>query len=107
MPTNIDQLYVEQQVSLRFPAFDQRQTPELFGRVVQISADAFQDENSQTSYYRAEIVLSEGEQNRLPKGITLIPGMPVEAFIRTADRTPLAYLVKPFTDYFALAFREG
>jgi HlyD family secretion protein len=32
--------------------------------------------------------------------------MPVEAFIRTADRTPLAYLVKPFTDYLAKAFRE-
>jgi HlyD family secretion protein len=32
--------------------------------------------------------------------------MPVEAFIRTVDRTPLAYLMKPFTDYFNRAFRE-
>jgi HlyD family secretion protein len=32
--------------------------------------------------------------------------MPVEAFIRTDDRTPMAYLVKPFTDYFVRAFRE-
>ncbi len=107
LPINIDQLSVDQNVSLRFPALDQRQTPELFGRVVQISADAFQDEGSQVSYYRAEIVLSEGEIDRLPEGVTLIPGMPVEAFIRTADRTPLAYLVKPFTDYFAKAFRES
>ena len=36
----------------------------------------------------------------------LIPGMPVEAFIRTANRTPLEYLLKPLTDYFAKAFRE-
>ena len=56
--------------------------------------------------YRAEIALSEGEQARLPEGVTLIPGMPVEAFIRTADRTPLDYLTKPLTDYFAKAFRE-
>ncbi|WP_146588469.1 HlyD family type I secretion periplasmic adaptor subunit [Puniceibacterium confluentis] len=107
LPIHIDQLFTDQTVSLRFPALNQRQTPELFGRVVQISADAFQDEGSQVSYYRAEIVLSEGEIDRLPEGSTLIPGMPVEAFIRTADRTPLAYLVKPFTDYFAKAFRES
>ncbi len=103
---HIDQLFVNQEVSLRFAALDQRQTPELFGRVVQISADAFEDESTRVRYYRAEIVLSEGQIDRLPEGTALIPGMPVEAFIRTADRTPLAYLLKPFTDYFARAFRE-
>lgn len=106
-PIHIDQLFLDQEVSLRFSALDQRKTPELFGRVVQISADAFQDEASRVSYYRAEIVLSEGEQARLPEGTVLIPGMPVEAFIRTADRTPLAYLVQPFADYFSKALREG
>jgi HlyD family secretion protein len=106
-PIHIDQLFVDQEVSLRFSALDQRQTPELFGRVVLISADAFEDQNSRVRYYRAEIVLKDGEIDRLPEGSVLIPGMPVEAFIRTADRTPLAYLVKPFTDYFAKAFREG
>lgn len=106
-PIHIDQLFVEQDVSLRFSALDQRQTPELFGRVVQISADAFEDQASRARYYRAEIVLKEGEIDRLPSGSALIPGMPVEAFIRTEDRTPLAYLVKPFTDYFSKALREG
>ena len=33
--------------------------------------------------------------------------MPVEAFIQTEARTPLAYLLKPFTDYFNRAFRES
>ncbi len=106
-PIHIDQLFVDQEVSLRFSSLDQRETPELFGSVVQISADAFEDQTSRIRYYRAEIVLNEGEIDRLPSGSTLIPGMPVEAFIRTADRTPLAYLVKPFTDYFAKAFRES
>lgn len=103
---HVDKLFVGQEVTLRFSALDQRTTPELFGRVTQISADAFEDEATRASYYRAEIALSEGEQARLPEGSTLLPGMPVEAFIRTADRTPLAYLVKPFTDYLAKAFRE-
>lgn len=105
-PIHIDKLFVNQEVTLRFSALDQRETPELMGRVVQVSADAFEDEASRQSYYRAEIVLSEGEQARLPEGTTLIPGMPVEAFIRTEDRTPIAYLVKPVTDYFVKAFRE-
>ncbi|MEM9793362.1 MAG: HlyD family type I secretion periplasmic adaptor subunit, partial [Pseudomonadota bacterium] len=38
--------------------------------------------------------------------LVLLPGMPVEAFIRTGDRTPLNYLVKPLSDYFTKAFRE-
>lgn len=105
-PIHIDKIHVGQDVTLRFSALDQRRTPELVGQVAQISADAFEDEATQQSYYRAEIVLSEGEQAKLPEGVTLIPGMPVESFIRTADRTPIAYLVKPFTDYFTKAFRE-
>jgi len=105
-PIHIDKIFLGQDVTLRFSALDQRETPELTGQVVQISADSFTDENTQQSYYRAEIVLSEGEQARLPEGTTLIPGMPVEAFIRTQDRTPIAYLLKPFTDYFAKALRD-
>lgn len=105
-PIHIDEIYLNQAVSLRFSSLDQRQTPELFGEVVQISADAFEDQASRMRYYRAKIILQDGEIDRLPPGVVLIPGMPVEAFIRTADRTPLQYLVKPFTDFFAKAFRE-
>ncbi|MFD3188702.1 HlyD family type I secretion periplasmic adaptor subunit [Sedimentitalea sp. HM32M-2] len=106
-PIHIDKIRVGQPVTLRFSALDQRLTPELFGTVVQVSADAFDDNNSQGSFYRAEIVLNEGEQDKLPEGTVLIPGMPVETFIRTDDRTPLAYLVKPLADYFTKAFRES
>jgi HlyD family secretion protein len=104
-PTNIDSVTFGQEVILRFPALDQRTTPELAGRVTQISADAFQDEATRMSYYRVEITLNDGETDKLPEGVSLIPGMPAESFIRTADRTPMAYLVKPLSDYFAKAFR--
>lgn len=104
---HIDQLVSGQDVTLRLSALDQRNTPELYGRVIQISADAFEDEATGQSYYRAEIVLNPGEFEKLPEGTVLIPGMPVEAFIRTGDRTPLAYLVKPMADYFTRAFRES
>ncbi|MDZ7711477.1 MAG: HlyD family type I secretion periplasmic adaptor subunit [Roseovarius sp.] len=103
---HIDKLFIGQEVTLRFAALDQRTTPALMGRVTRISADAFEDETTRTPYYRAGIVLGEGQIARLPEDVTLVPGMPVETFIRTADRTPLAYLAKPFTDYLARAFRE-
>ena len=106
-PTDIDQIFVGQDVTLRFSALDQRETPELFGKVSLVSADSFQDQNSGISYYRAEIELNESELGRLPEGAILLPGMPVESFIRTRDRSPLGYLLKPLADYFVKAFRES
>ena len=106
-PIHIDQMFVSQDVNLRFSALDQRRTPELTGQVTLVSADTFQDEVSGQPYYRAEIILREGEAARLPDGIQLVPGMPVEAYIRTADRSPIAFLVKPLADYFTQAFRES
>ena len=105
-PIDVDQVYVGQEVVLRFSALDVRLTPELFGTVQKISADAFSDPNTGMSYYRAEIALKEGEAAKVGDQ-PIIPGMPVESYIRTDDRTPIAYLVKPFTDYFNKALRES
>jgi HlyD family secretion protein len=106
-PIHIDQIIMGQKVNLRFSALDQRTTPELVGHVTLISADAFEDDALGVTYYRAEIALDLGEISKLNEGDTLIPGMPVEAFIRTADRAPIAYLIKPLADYFKRAFRES
>ncbi|MCV2893092.1 HlyD family type I secretion periplasmic adaptor subunit [Lentibacter sp. XHP0401] len=107
VPTiHVDKIYTGQSVNLRFSALDQRRTPELFGEVVRVSADAFTDDASGASYYRAEIALKEGELGKLPEGAALIPGMPAEAFILTSEQSPMDYLIKPFWDYFEQAFRE-
>ncbi|MEL7254211.1 MAG: HlyD family type I secretion periplasmic adaptor subunit [Pseudomonadota bacterium] len=105
-PVHVDLLFVGQTVSLRFSALDQSRTPELFGELIGISADTFQDEVTGVSYYRAEVTLPPEERARLDPDVELRPGMPVEVFIRTDDRTPIGYLVKPLADYFARAFRE-
>lgn len=105
-PIHIDEVFPGQAVHLRFPALSSRTTPDLNGTVVQVSPDAFVDETKGISFYRAELALDAHELEKLPEGAKLLPGMPVEAFLRTHDRTPLAYLLKPFTDYFARAFRE-
>ncbi|WP_254442977.1 HlyD family type I secretion periplasmic adaptor subunit [Ruegeria sp. HKCCA4633] len=102
---HVDQLHVGQPVALRFPAFNQRETPELDGQVYNVSADTFTDEQSGFTFYRAEVELNDGQIDRL-NGQELLPGMPVEALIKTDERTPLSYLVKPMADYFNRAFRE-
>lgn len=102
---HVDQLHIGQPVALRFPAFNQRETPEIDGRVTTVSADTFTDENTGQVFYRAEVVPEDDQIERL-NGQALLPGMPVEAMIKTDERTPLSYLVKPMADYFNRAFRE-
>lgn len=106
IPTvHIADVAVGQTVRLMFPSFPSSTTPELNGQVVLVSADALTDPVLNFPYYRAEITLSAEEVARL--GETLLPGMPVEAFLQTRDRTPLSYLLQPFTAYFTQAFRES
>ena len=105
-PVHIDEVRAGQPARLHFSAFNNRTTPELMGTVVLVSADALTDERTGATYYRAEILPDPGEVAKLV-GLTLVPGMPVEAYIKTGERTPLAYLIKPFTDYFTRAFRES
>ena len=102
---DIEQVHVGQAVGLRFTTFNQRSTPMIDGRVSAISADAFRDERTQAFYYFVDIQLIDGEIGRLG-GAQLIPGMPVEAFIRTDERSPASYLIKPIEDFFTRAFRD-
>lgn len=103
---NVDELQIGQAVSLRFSAFSARTTPEITGRLERVSADALTDPATGAPYYRAEITIPP-EELALLGGLVLLPGMPVEIYIRTSERSPLAYLMKPLTDYFTRAFRES
>lgn len=105
-PYNVDEVHVGQPVRVIFGAFSARTTPELMGKLVSVSADSLMDQASRTSFYRAEIELLPGEREKLGDQI-LLPGMPVQTMIETQSRTPMAYLLKPFTDYFNMAFRES
>lgn len=100
-PADIDQVTVGQGAFLRFPAFNQRLTPELNGTVERLSPDLITDTQTRTSYYEARVTLDADGQH-----LALKPGMPVEAFLRTSDRTVGSYLTKPMTDFFTRAFRS-
>lgn len=104
-PQFVDELYPGQPATLRFSAFNQRTTPELAGTLKTISPNVTINEQTGLSFYQVRLTVPDSELARL-EGQAIIPGMPVEAFIKTRDRTPLNYLLKPLTDQIKRAFRE-
>jgi HlyD family secretion protein len=104
-PQDIDKLQVGQKTLLRLSAFNQRTTPELNGFVTRVSPDVTTDQRTGQSYYTIRVSMPPEEVARLGD-VKLIPGMPVEAFVQTGDRTLLSYLIKPLSDQLMRAFRE-
>src|SRR3546814_5995666 len=102
-PVDIDRVAAGQMARLRFTAFNQRTTPELEGRVEIVAAATTMDRTTGQPYYLASIDLPEGV---MFEGNRLMPGMPVEVFIQTDERTAISYLTKPFTDQMMRATRE-
>lgn len=105
-PADIDEVRPGQPVDLIASAFSGDADSPLTGRVVVVSADALAAPDSGAAFYRAEIRLDPGQTDRLGDR-RLLPGMPVTVYVQTGARTPLAYLVAPFTAYFARALRES
>jgi HlyD family secretion protein len=105
-PKDIDQVQLGQPVVLRFSAFNMRTTPEINGTVVRVAADTTTDQRSGQSYYLVRISMTADEIKRLGTNVKLTPGMPVEAFIQTGQRTMMSYLIKPLHDQLMRAFRE-
>jgi HlyD family secretion protein len=104
-PQDIDKLQIGQKTLLRLSAFNQRTTPELNGVVSRVSPDVTIEQRTGQSYYTIRVSMPPAEIARLGD-VKLIPGMPVEAFVQTGDRTLLSYLVKPLSDQLKRAFRE-
>lgn len=104
-PVDIDKLQIGQKTLLRLSAFNQRTTPELNGLVSRVSPDVTTDQRTGQSYYTIRVSMPAEEVARLGD-VKLIPGMPVEAFVQTGDRTMLSYLMKPLHDQLMRAFRE-
>ena len=105
LPLDIDAVRVGQEASLRFSALNQRVTPEVPATVSYVSRDAFTDPQTRESYYTVRLSITDD----LPDAVgpeQIFPGMPVETYVKTGDRTFVEYMVKPILDSFSKAFRE-
>lgn len=104
-PQDIDQLVAGQIVNLRFSAFHQGTTPEVEGTITYVGADLTHAPPNGLSYYLARVRINALALAQIGN-IKLVPGMPVEAFIKTEDRSVLSYLTKPLMDQIERAFKE-
>ena len=104
-PQDIDNVQIGQPAVLRFSAFNMRTTPEIDGTITRVSADTTTDQRTGQSYYTIRIALPQRAAEELG-GVKLLPGMPVEAFVQSGERTVISYLMKPLHDQFMRAFRE-
>jgi HlyD family secretion protein len=105
LPNDIDQIFIGQKATLRFSAFNQRTTPEIFGEVRTVSADLSQNQITGESWYTVRLSMRAEELEHLGN-LPLHAGMPVDAFIQTGERTALSYLIKPLEDQISRAFKE-
>jgi HlyD family secretion protein len=103
-PVDIDRVSLGQAARMRFTTFNRRTTPEIAGSVELISAATLTDRATNSSYYKTSISFAPGDLGALSE--KLAPGMPVEVYIETEERTVISYLAKPFMDQAMKGFRE-
>jgi HlyD family secretion protein len=99
-PSDADDAYAGQKAQIRFVSVHNRSLPLFTGTVRTVSADAFTDEKTGRSYFRAEIVVPEKEMRHVQSVLgngELRPGLPVEAVLTVRKRTALQYLLEPLT----------
>jgi HlyD family secretion protein len=108
-PQDIDNVKLGQLATVRLTAANRRITPVVNGEVIYVSADSLQNEKvaapNEVDSYLARIKLNALEVNQLAD-FSITSGMPVEVYIKTAERTFLEYLTKPIVDSMSRAFRE-
>lgn len=104
-PLDVDVVRVGQEANLRFSALNARTTPEVGATVSYVSADRLTDSATNEVYYSARLTIADTLPPELARD-RIFPGMPVETYIKTGDRTFFQYLGKPLTDSFSRAFRE-
>lgn len=99
LPVNlIDKVHPGLEVELIFSAFNQNQTPHIPGVVTFVSADRLVDERSGAPYYKMKAVVTPAGM-KLIEHLQVRPGMPVDLFVKTGERTMGNYLIKPILDH--------
>lgn len=101
----VDKVSPDLPVELIFSAFNQNLTPHVPGVVTHVSADRLVDEKTGQPYYALKARVAP-EGMRIVAGLQIRPGMPVDLFVKTGERTLLSYLMKPLLDHARMSMKE-
>ncbi|MFN7224033.1 MAG: HlyD family type I secretion periplasmic adaptor subunit [Paracoccaceae bacterium] len=103
---DLERVHVGQAAQLVFSSLDQRTTPRLDARVASVSPAAIADPQTGQNFYRLTLSLPKSELDRLGT-VEVLPGMPVDAYLQTGDRSVMSYLLAPLSRQIMDAFLES
>ncbi|UVW28133.1 HlyD family type I secretion periplasmic adaptor subunit [Massilia sp. H6] len=100
LPTNlVDKVHAGLKVELMFSAFNTNRTPHIEGEVVSVAADRNVEERTGMPYYVVHVKVTQAGAKKIAENkMDIRPGMPVELFVKTGERTMMNYLLKPLVD---------
>nr|WP_315255713.1 HlyD family type I secretion periplasmic adaptor subunit [uncultured Duganella sp.] len=100
LPVNlVDKVHPGLKAEFIFSAFNANTTPHIPGEITSVSADRLLDEHNGAPYYLVHAKVSaEGLKILKHHNLDVRPGMPVELFVKTGERTMMSYLLKPVFD---------
>ncbi|HYG89042.1 MAG TPA: HlyD family type I secretion periplasmic adaptor subunit [Azospirillum sp.] len=90
-------------VRIQLTAYDSRVLGTLDGTVDYVAADRTSDAATRQDYFLTRIRLAGADAHSV-HNLSIRPGMPVEARILLAGRTPLDYIVQPLSQSYLKAF---
>lgn len=101
----IDKVRVNLPIELIFTAFHQNMTPHVPGMVTHVSADRLVDPKTGQPFYKMRAQVAP-EGMKIISTLQIRPGMPVDLFVKTGERTMMNYLLKPLLDHWKMAMTE-
>jgi protease secretion system membrane fusion protein len=101
----IDRVHPGLPVDLMFTNFNTSQTPHIPGLVTVVGADVLIDETTRQPYYPVQVEVTDKGMHLLGQN-RVLPGMQVQIFVRTGERTMFNYLIKPLLDRMQPALTE-
>lgn len=102
-PADIDEVRTGQEVELELSGLNRRSTPLLKGKLTFVSPDL---NTEQTNPAIKFFVVRVGIDRPIPNSVTISPGMPVAAYIRTRMRSPLELWLDPLIGAIRKSWRE-
>ena len=104
-PNDLETVRAGMRAEIKFPTFQARRTPAVFGTLTTVSRDRLIDDGTKQPYFAGNVEIDE---QALPDAVKhrLLAGLPAEVVVSAGERTALEYLFAPFFDAMGRAFHE-
>ncbi|WP_132256112.1 HlyD family type I secretion periplasmic adaptor subunit [Methylobacterium segetis] len=104
-PNDLETIHPGMRAEVKFPTFQTRRTPAMFGTLKTVSRDRLIDDATRQPYFSGIVELDE---QQVPDEVRrrLLAGLPAEVVVSAGERTAFDFMVAPFFDAMGRAFHE-